>query len=293
MSASKAIFGLIVITCGIFLLGVNLNLWSSAIAFEMWRFWPLLIIFVGLRLVIKNDLFFLATASITLILSITLALLFTNNLPNPAPVSRSGEFESHFNIANKVTYDIALGGANINVLPKNDKGLFSGNYLGLLNTKVDQKDKNGDVFISIRENIEKPFWKQGNKREINLSLAKKIPTDFSISTGASSFDLDFSETYLTKFVIKSGATSGLIRLGKPTGVLPATISTGVSSYEILVPQDIPVKITTSGALTSQNFENFGLIKEGKNFTSNDYDNAVDKIFITLESGVSSISVKNY
>jgi len=293
MKASKVVLGLLIICLGIFLLGVNLDLWNSAIILEMWRLWPILIIFLGLRLAIKNDLFFITFSLVALIIALILSILFINHNPKQLPQSNSGALNSETGKADSASYKISLGAANIDISSFDEGGLFSGNYknLGKIETKQEIIDNKAE--ISLKEDIPTPFWGQIKNRQFELNLAKNIPTEVDLATGASSFNLDFSKINLTKFNIESGATSGTIKLGKPNGFLSGAISTGASSYQLLIPKKTSIKITVSGALNSQNFEDFGLTKEGKNYFSKDFDNATDKIFIDIESGVSSINIKNY
>ncbi len=72
-----------------------------------------------------------------------------------------------------------------------------------------------------------------------------------------------------------------------------TIKAGVSSVEVLVPRDAAVRIDTHNGLSATDVDrSFSGMGAGVWQTS-DYDTASKTINISIESGISSISVRTY
>ncbi len=58
MKSLNLLYGLILLVIGLILLGINLGWWSPMVWDQLWHFWPVLLILIGLRLVIKSNFVF-------------------------------------------------------------------------------------------------------------------------------------------------------------------------------------------------------------------------------------------
>lgn len=74
MRAGNFFAGLIIIIVGIIFLGITMGWWSASVWGEIWRFWPLILILLGLRKLIRSDALF-AILSALIILATVGAIL--------------------------------------------------------------------------------------------------------------------------------------------------------------------------------------------------------------------------
>ena len=105
-------------------------------------------------------------------------------------------------------------------------------------------------------------------------------------------DFDLT-TYKTKNVdVDMGAASLRIKLGNLTPETKLNIDAGASDIDIFIPKESGCKISTDGALSSKHFNGFEKINSD-NYETADFNKTANKIFIIIDSGVSSISVERY
>ena len=89
-----------------------------------------------------------------------------------------------------------------------------------------------------------------------------------------------------------GAASLKAKLGSLTDELKFILDAGASSIEIWIPETSGCEIRTDGALSSKNFDDFRKIRSDYYRTDN-FESAEKKIYLELDSGVSSLKVKRY
>jgi len=130
------------------------------------------------------------------------------------------------------------------------------------------------------------------KNNIDVALNPKLTWDMNFDVGAASMDFDLSEFKTEKVDVDMGAATLKIKLGSLSPETKLSIDAGASDINIYIPRESGCKITTDGALSSKHFNDFERINSNHFETSN-FDEATNKIFITVDSGVSSISVDRY
>ena len=116
--------------------------------------------------------------------------------------------------------------------------------------------------------------------------------DLNFEVGAASINLDLRPYKTQNINIKMGAASMKIRLGEKSEVTNLNIKSGASSVYVYVPDSSGCEITTHTALSSKDFRDFDKINSNL-YRTNNFEKAKKKIFITVNSGVSSIKVIRY
>lgn len=130
----------------------------------------------------------------------------------------------------------------------------------------------------------------------DVALSRTAVWDATLETGATSLNADLSDVPVRRLTLKTGASSATLKLGQVPWVAVATdvsIKAGVSSIEVLVPRDAAVRIDTHNGLSATDIDRrFSGMGAGV-WQSPGYGTASKTINITVESGVSSISVRTY
>ncbi len=123
-------------------------------------------------------------------------------------------------------------------------------------------------------------------------LNEEIPLNLKVETGASQVMLDLSDLQVVYFKLDGGASSvTLIPPARVPGAL-MDIDAGVSHLDIRVPEGVAARIRlkeTIGAF-SVDLQRFPLL-EDRIYQSVDYDQATYRVEITLEAGLSSVTVR--
>jgi len=125
-----------------------------------------------------------------------------------------------------------------------------------------------------------------------LRLYAGIPWEININTGASALDLDFSPYIIRKMNILSGAAKIDLKLGDKSPQADVEIDTGASDLTIRVPARAGVEVEVNNVLSSKSLP--GFVKVGKNlYRSENYDQAQSKIHLVINSAVSQLKIKKY
>lgn len=126
------------------------------------------------------------------------------------------------------------------------------------------------------------------KNDLTLGIAKNIPIDLDIDSGAMDMELDLSDIIASKVGIDTGASSLDLTLGDKTSS-DVVIDAGASSINIDLPESVGAKVTIDSGVTSKNFNGFTKIDNNK-YESPNYASAEKKINIDLQLGASSVTV---
>ncbi len=134
------------------------------------------------------------------------------------------------------------------------------------------------------------FSRWGNR--VRAKFNPDIPWDFGFSTGASRLDLDLSAFHVERVSIESGASEIRLRLGDKSPDTRCSITAGASSIRVFVPQSTACEIEADTPLSHKNFKGFVRTPEGRYRTEN-FSTAENRVFISIQAGVSSLSVSRY
>ena len=83
-----------------------------------------------------------------------------------------------------------------------------------------------------------------------------------------------------------------IKPGDKQDRVDVDIESGVASVKIKVPESIGCEIKMDGALNAKDFDNFEKIKGGV-WQTKGFDKTTKKIYLNVDSGLSSLKVDRY
>lgn len=305
MKASNIFWGTLLVVLGV--LGLFANFfefsfqWSTA-----WKFWPLVLVLVGLSIIIKNKtgkLIISGLAGLVLALSIFASVssglnFFKGGLnfnfdDGPITSETSRYTESFSESIKTAVFNFSAGAGNFKVLTTTDELVdistegFGIDYTLLRN---DINDKSDLTFKM--ESKKFRFGKKGSFNKVEIALNPVPVWDINFDVGAASMKVDLSSLKVNSIDINMGAAALNLKLGEPVVETTLEIDAGASDIDIFIPEAVGCEIISDVALSSTNFEGFTKLKSGKYQTPN-FDDSGKKIFIRIESGVSSIDVRRY
>jgi hypothetical protein len=291
---TRWIWGLIIVFIGVVLLGANLGWWSTTAVLDLWQLWPLILILWGVSLIFKRWSFGWIIVLIAFLagLWIAVAWLLPNSLPSPIKHSQEQSKISDFNenLASDITsaeVTIKAGASEINVSASTDK-LFEGTLDGPDDPNISVQNENGKAIVEINT-TQNNHGVNFRKNKLDLKLSNKIPIKLNFDSGASSINADCSDLVLSGSILKVGASSIDLKINKVVGNAQIDINAGASSISLSAPKDLGIQIKTKSGLSSSNFRDF--TKTSDNVYQNaNYQDKSQKLFINIDSGVSSIEV---
>ncbi|HLF73757.1 MAG TPA: DUF5668 domain-containing protein [Anaerolineales bacterium] len=124
-----------------------------------------------------------------------------------------------------------------------------------------------------------------------FQLTQEVPFTLVVEAGASSLDIDLREVPATHIQLKTGASSSnLVMPARGASLLD--VEAGAASVNIRVPEATAARIRVKEGVTAVNVDTnrFPRLDSGM-YQSFDYDTAVDRAEISVESGLGSVTVK--
>lgn len=306
MKTSHIFWGLLFIGLGLLVLINNFTTifmdWAT-----IWKLWPLVIVLLGLSILVKHKYgkgVIAGLAAIVLAFAIFASVKTATHLfHNDFEVVFGDEGNYNFEITEyNEFFDSTLtfatlnfdGGAGSFNISKTTENLFDATTEG----KKDNfylKRYDSDNTTKIDFTMQKTRFRIGvndYKNRVDMSLNPNPVWDMNFDVGAASMDFDLTELTIQNIDVDMGAASIKIKLGSLSPKTKLSIDAGASDINIYVPKESGCKITTDGALSSKHFSDFEKINSD-HFETGNFSEATNKIYIEIDSGVSSISVDRY
>ena len=128
--------------------------------------------------------------------------------------------------------------------------------------------------------------------EKGLIDATLVGDEATIKKVCAEHNFDFSKFKMSQVNIDAGASSIKLKLGDLYSFTKVSVDAGASSIKIEIPKASGCEIKSDNFLSDKNFTGFNKIDDGTYRTSG-FENALNKIMIVIDAGVSSIDVKRY
>jgi len=285
---------------------INLD-WGS-----LWKFWPVAIILGGVSIISKDLVLKSIIAGLAaLVLAVTIfasvktfgectgdnfRIVFDDDEEYDSTNLSDTNFY-FFNSEDEIKHaklSFNAGAGSFNLVNSADTSIFFAKVSGrdkkyTLISKVEGSD--ADIEMEMKQsrfNISK----NNAKHKVNLSLNKKPEWELYFDIGAAAIDLDLSPYVVQKVDINMGAASLKIKFGDLNKETKFYLDAGASSIEISVPENVGCEIRTDVSLSSKEFDRFNKIDSDLYRTDN-FDKTEKKIYLYINSGVSSINVNRY
>ena len=212
-----------------------------------------------------------------------------NNYPQ-AMISYAHETEVDFDItAAAGTYSIGSSKESGNLLNLNQSG--SPYTYSLTSEDIGRAKKKINFSISGKfENIGKS---KIDSTKYDFQLNTHPVWNFDIESGAASIYIDGKDIKIKNIDIEQGAASTNIIVGNRYPDVNISVSSGVSTVKIKIPNDAYCKINNEGALNSKNLKDFSNKGDGIYIYNEKSVNPSCRININLETALSSLNVEPY
>ena len=312
MKSKHLFWGLLFITIGALVL---LNNFESIDLdwITIWKFWPAALILLGISLLTKHEIvkgFLISLTAIMLAFAVFATFkagwelagdhLFVdvdNGIEirdNDYDDTELTTFEEEFNPGVKKAILHFDGGVGSFKLKDTTTKLIYVTARGIKdNYRLSKSDgKEMSIIDFEMERTRFSFRKGRIKNKVVVNLNPEPVWDMNFELGAAAIDFDFTKFKVEKLDIHTGAASLKAKLGNLNDELRFKLEAGASSIEIWVPETSGCEIKTDATLSSKHFEDFRKIRSDLYRTDN-FESAEKKIYLELDSGVSSLKVRRY
>ena len=306
MKPSHIFWGLLFVGLGLLVLINNftniLMDWAT-----IWKLWPLTIVLIGLSILIKHNYgksVIAGLAAVVLALAIFASFkTATHFMSNDINIDfgdganheySTTEFNEYYDSTlTYATLNFDAGAGTFNITDTTNNLIYAITEGHRNNYKLKRLDRDSSSIIDF-DMGDKAIFRFGNnyKNKVDIALNNNPVWDMNFNVGAASMDFDLTNFKTRNVDVDMGAASINIRLGILYSKTKLSVDAGASDINIFIPKETGCKIVTDGALSSKHFREFEKI-DSDNFRTENFSEAVNKVYIEIDSGVSSISVERY
>lgn len=284
---------LILIGLGVLFLLSNLGMLTWNVWEIIFRFWPILLVAVGLDILIGRR----SIVGSLLVMVITFVILglgiwwlgpaqaggtplASQTINQPLAGAQRGEIE------------LSLGVGTLQLTTMSEPvGLISGSIEARqLDSIVTEASIRGDTALyslRYRENTSfGPTW--GQDDHWNLQLNPQVPIALRINSGVGTARLDLSMLKVTDLWINAGVGQTYVTMPQQ-GIVAAQMSGGVGEVAVTIPQGVGVRIELNKGLGNVTMPT-GYLQAGKIYTSPDYTNSANRVDLQINGGVGNIQI---
>jgi len=288
------IWGIFLLFLGVVFLLQTLNVLPWGLWETLWRFWPVLIIIIGLGILLRHYNVWLVSLLVLAMFGACLGIaIWQHGLP-PAPgmVSYSeplGNMERA-----QIEVDFTAGDIHIGSLPPGSLNFVEAasgarNSDGSMNVDFHQQDGAGTLRLSIGR-VNRPFWSgDGIRWEVNFT--RNIPLTLNVKSAASNTELYLSELKVTELRLDVDAGNCKVAVPSSVGTTYAYIKADVANLEISVPDGVAARIQVDTDLSAFDVDESRFPKQGDYYISDNFATAQNRIYLEIDSDVGRVQVK--
>ncbi len=294
MRISSFVVGLLLVLAGVVALMNSLGLGSWELARQVFRFWPVLLIVIGISLFWDGRI--PRWLALLLVIFVSAGVVFVGLSAFPGdhypgvrtdvsvdrsayPALMSGEVRTQF------------GGGRLQISPARESW-FAGHFSGPQRVVPSYGVEQGRLNVDLRQRGSFVHMGGGTNRW-DLQLSPDIPWDVSLEAGAVDGRLDFLGIPLERLKVQFGAGDITLDLGDNGDAAEIQVSSGASNLKIRVPEDVGLRLQVKGALARTNLQEhrFPIIDE--HYTSPNYDTADARLDIRIDMAVGNFELERY
>ena len=301
----------ILISLGLLILLSNLGYITSGWRI-LWNLWPLILVFWGIAVLPVRDLYKIISVIVVLAFTITFFSRLTNHAPwwgfhngwqqhydwnDDEGDSTSGTYsEQNLSVApdsltkrGVLDLDAAAGSFTIEGITSDFLSFKKTGDIG--NYSLTSNDTLGVKKISL--SLEKGHVSNSvHSNKVDIRLNEKPTWNMTFDIGAAEMNLDLTNYKVDTISVDAGASSIKMKLGDKSPCTRVSLNAGASSIKVEVPQGAGCQINSESFLISRNFKGFDK-KADHTYQTSNFLTSKNKIYITIETAVSSIDVSRY
>ena len=258
-------------------------------------FWGVILLFVGGMLLLNN--FGLLPVDLgqvlwpSLIILVGLWVLFRGRLGQPEletqelTIASEGAANADLKLHHGVGRVIVGPGAN-------SGEVLNGTFAGGVRQRRSVSGDRIMVDLSVPSDAWMGFpWGSGRGFEWDVHLTEDLLYEISVEAGAGELQMDLENLKVSRLDLKTGASSSLVRLPAGMEQCRVKLDAGVASVQLVLPEQVGARVTADMGLADLKIDPSRFTRTGKEYRTNNYEQAENKIEIDIDAGVSSVEIK--
>jgi len=183
------------------------------------------------------------------------------------------------------------GRIQLDALQQETTNLLEGTFMGAVEQKVLRTE--GQIKARLKVDVASffgvPTVNVGGM-DWDIHLSRGIPIELKLSSGASESILDLRELQITELELNTGASRTEVTLPAAAGFTKVDVEAGAAEVVLRVPDGVAASIKMDIGLSGKTINLDRFPQTGAGYESADYATAANRVLITVEAGIGSISI---
>ncbi len=288
--------GIILVFLGIVFLLQTLNVLPWGLWGTLWRFWPVLIIIVGLNILLRRYNPWVVGVLVFILLGACLGIVICRyGLFPPASIATKSYAEPLDGVERaEVNIDFTAGSLTMSSLPSSSSNLVEANSEmsdsdGSMNVDFYKQNGKGELYLSTK----RVNWRSWDGDGIGwvVRLTRNIPLAIDIKSSVSNTNLDLSGLGITEPRLDLDAGNCLVQMPSSVGITRAYINADASNLVVIIPEEVAAKVKVNVNLSVFDIDRSRFIKSGDYYMSRDFESMGNRIELEIDCGVGRVEVK--
>lgn len=287
-------WGIFLLFLGTVFLLQTLNILPWGLWENLWRFWPVLIIIIGLSILLRRYNPWLVSGLILVLLFACLGIAYWQYSPHlPGGETTKSYSEPLGSLEHaQIEIDFSAGSLNISSLPLN-----SPNFV-----EADSEARNGNMLVAFQsqdsegtlhlktDQVDRRFPNEAGSRW-EVSFTRNIPLTIEVKSAASNLELDLSELEVTELQMDIDIGNSIVKMPFSAGTTLAYIKADLANVEVTIPEGVAAKLKIDTDLSVLNVNESRFPKKGDYYISPNFESAENRIELELDCDLSRVQVK--
>ncbi|MDO8491252.1 MAG: LiaF-related protein, partial [Dehalococcoidia bacterium] len=266
----------------------------------LWRFWPVLIILIGVNIIWGRSHPWLVTGLTLLSIVVVLGIGIAMSAMQGGTLTTNTSISEPRGDLSRVEVEIDFGAGNLALdsLVNNRGNLVEGDAEhtgwgrdGGIVKEIERRS--GVGILKLSQESATWFFSGGDRSDTwHIHLSPDIPMELTLKTGASDSEIDLSKLKVTKLNIQTGMSQLSLTLPEAAGrTTIAAIKAGAADVKITVPQNVAARIIAQTGLSSTNIDEKRFPRTGAYYQSPNYEDATNRVDLQVEGGVANLRIR--
>lgn len=269
---------------------IELNLWDVIM-----RFWPILLIAIGLDILIgRRSAWGAAIAAVVVLAILAGGIVFFDNQAQWTYASENFEIPLGNVEEATISLDPALGYLLVDALPKGSNVLlrgeirpFSGEKIG---KTVDISGTRATIDLRTEGVIVAPFfggW--SDQPSWDLALHPEVATDLFVDFGVGKAELDLQDLQIGEIHVEQGLGQMILLLPSADN-MDINLDGGIGEIRVVIPKDVGVRLRAGVGIGNVQVPS-DFTRDGDFYLSPGYAAAENQIEMVIDLGIGSVQVR--
>ncbi|MDA1216274.1 MAG: DUF5668 domain-containing protein [Chloroflexi bacterium] len=263
---------------------VSWDVWAN-----IWRYWPVILIAIGINVMVGRRLPLIAGLLILLLLGGAVTVASVRAIDGDG--GETSSFTEQLNGLTSADVHVAFGGGDLRIhsLGAEADTFIRGQFEGLPADVVFERA--GDTGRLRIESSGTGFFSDFGDTVWDIGMSRQAEFDLDVDAGAADLNLDLRDLQVTRLDVAVGAANAAIVVPSGAGHVDVVISAGAASINVVVPEGVAARISSDSGLSSVDVNTSRFPRSGDEYISVGYGSATDRVYIRIRVGAASVDIR--